>query len=1299
MNAVVSPSPVAVLTVFLLLPVLLESYHIYYVKSHGSTNTSCPADALAYNTCHTLSYYTSQTDTYFVSNTTFIFMEGNHFLDRKVSIVYANNLTLKGQGQWVEGNTNNVMQSTVIITCNGKVGGFKFSISTQTAIVGITFTNCTGTKNSLLHFLNVYYLSVIMVSIQNNTGLGMSIDTSNILLIHTCSFSRNGQDPTETYNGNLKIVAFQNDVHYMIKNTNFTTGIGSKGSLSISIYKSSFVHLQLQDITVEEGMSLNGYGGNIFIAIFSSYINTVHLTRVITLKGKSLHASSQHSTGGGLFLALSQLTCLPTTQLSITDSIMDSNFAGMGGGAYLFLNQVNNCTILFENVIFSNNGYTYGTGNSSLMCTGGGGMMINTFKSIQENKFIFVNVSFSHNQAVDGGGLFNVVACRENLNIINTTFDENSGFVGAGLLFYPKSDSDKCPPQVQLTNVIFRKNTRLSTNTMEIYLHKPFSYKGKLLLVFAAMVFVAKVEYTVNITDIVVRDNFNLSGMVIRGCNVIFNGKNNAFINNSSPYIGGGLVILAKNYFQVNEGSHVSFINNSAGLYGGAIYVKKINLDVFDVSFINGLFSDYRKCTFVTNEKFNFKLNQTRYPLVSFEQNKAMAGYDIYGGIYRHCSTIPIRFQTVKSTIEDELSCPLTKYWSLSTERSISSSPFAVCPCIKGSINCSVRTLYREIYPGQPFTVSLVTVGTCQGVSPGAIVVTPFGSNLNTTTKNQKTSTQCKQFKYFASQNSSINTNATVVINAARNIRLSNAEMIVIISFLPCPTGFQLSSNTGQCVCNDFIKQIIPDNDIKCNITDFKSPFTRSGNNWIAYFKDYNCTVAHTNCPFDYCNPSLVSFNITSPNPQCAFNRAGTLCGQCKSGLSLVLGSNKCTDCTNSYLALLLPFAVAGIVLIALLITVNLTVSSGRINGLLFYANIVKLNETAFFPNGGVPVLRQFISWLNLDLGIETCFYNGLDGYWKTWLQFAFPLYLWLLALVVIISCHYSLRLSRVCGRNAVPVLATLFLMSYTKLLRNITNVFMFTTLSCNNNRWFIWSVDATLDYSSNPRLPLLIFSSILLFIGIVYTLLVFSSQWLQRYSYICCHKASRDPVFRLKPLIDAYCGPYKDSCRFWTGLLLIVRLVLTGLFSYTSSMNYQVNNIIVLGIVLLLASLAWIVGGMYKTRELNTIEILSYLNIGFITLSSIMTNGQYSQVIISGISTGVALFVLILLTLSPLFESKIKLYREKRKHVDECEMPLLGNDASSSSECSHPGSPAVILMRRESLIFEFIPEDFKSIN
>ena len=81
-------------------------------------------------------------------------------------------------------------------------------------------------------------------------------------------------------------------------------------------------------------------------------------------------------------------------------------------------------------------------------------------------------------------------------------------------------------------------------------------------------------------------------------------------------------------------------------------------------------------------------------------------------------------------------------------------------------------------------------------------------------------------------------------------------------------------------------------------------------------------------------------------------------------------------------------------------------VSMGTINGLLFYVNIVKLNKTVFFPDGNVPVLTQFVAWLNLDLGIETCFFDGLDNYWKTWLQFVFPLYIWLLIGGIIIGYY-----------------------------------------------------------------------------------------------------------------------------------------------------------------------------------------------------------------------------------------------------------------------------------------------------
>ena len=78
-----------------------------------------------------------------------------------------------------------------------------------------------------------------------------------------------------------------------------------------------------------------------------------------------------------------------------------------------------------------------------------------------------------------------------------------------------------------------------------------------------------------------------------------------------------------------------------------------------------------------------------------------------------------------------------------------------------------------------------------------------------------------------------------------------------------------------------------------------------------------------------------------------------------------------------------------------LLLFCKLTVSAGTLSGLVFYANIVGVNHNIFLPVKSTDALSVFIAWLNLDFGIETCFYDGLDAYSKTWLQFVFSLYIW----------------------------------------------------------------------------------------------------------------------------------------------------------------------------------------------------------------------------------------------------------------------------------------------------------------
>ena len=222
--------------------------------------------------------------------------------------------------------------------------------------------------------------------------------------------------------------------------------------------------------------------------------------------------------------------------------------------------------------------------------------------------------------------------------------------------------------------------------------------------------------------------------------------------------------------------------------------------------------------------------------------------------------------------------------------------------------------------------------------------------------------------------------------------------MVVNVTLLPCPPGFQLSKLTAQCECNSLLK----DRGLSCNISGATPVVHRTKSVWISINPNRNDTILHDNCPLDYCKPTSFWLQLEHPDEQCAYNHSGLLCGRCQSNLSLAIGTSQCLECTNIHLTLLLPFALAGLMLVLFLIVCNFTVSIGSINGLIFYANIVRVNHAFFFgtpPTFSLKVIQQmlavFVAWLNLDLGIETCFLYDMDAYIQTWLQFVFPFYQW----------------------------------------------------------------------------------------------------------------------------------------------------------------------------------------------------------------------------------------------------------------------------------------------------------------
>ena len=127
----------------------------------------------------------------------------------------------------------------------------------------------------------------------------------------------------------------------------------------------------------------------------------------------------------------------------------------------------------------------------------------------------------------------------------------------------------------------------------------------------------------------------------------------------------------------------------------------------------------------------------------------------------------------------------------------------------------------------------------------------------------------------------------------------------------------------------------------------------------------------------NYCKDIPEDISLSDPSVQCDF----IVSGQCRKNFSLALGSLHCIPCNNNYTALVLFFMIAGVALIAVIFLFRLTVSVGTLSGLFFYANIIQANSQAYFSRATINFFTTFISWLNLDLGIETCFYDGMDIY------------------------------------------------------------------------------------------------------------------------------------------------------------------------------------------------------------------------------------------------------------------------------------------------------------------------------
>ncbi len=505
----------------------------------------------------------------------------------------------------------------------------------------------------------------------------------------------------------------------------------------------------------------------------------------------------------------------------------------------------------------------------------------------------------------------------------------------------------------------------------------------------------------------------------------------------------------------------------------------------------------------------------------------------------------------------------------------------------------------------------------------------------------QSLSKQCTDLRFtIFSQNSSVELVLYIDPSPCRKLGLSFLSVKINFEDCKCSIGFRQTNQSDKCEC-----ECDPALQPHVTVCDSNS-FVRKTNTWINYTPnmqgDGYMYIIHPNCPYDYCLPPSDTtgiINLNNPNgadAQCNFNCAGLLCGRCRQGYSMSAGSFNCIKCPKQWPGLavvnVLFGFVSGILMIMLFLFLNLTVAVGTVNGIIFYANIVLVNRSVFlsFPKQKLIV---FIYILNTQLGLNRCVYEGMDAYGNVWLSLLFPLYLICLVIIIIIITKYSSRCAQLIGdRNPVATLATLILISYAYFLRLILEIFSFTTIKYpNSTNETVWLSDASVKYLQGKHIPLFLTGLTIFIIGIAYTFILFSWQWLLHAPNIMVFKWIKNT--KLHGFIETYHAPYKPKYRYWTGLLLLLRILLNILITVNVSGSPRYNLLTTGIIITLLIMLKTYIGNkVYKIKTLDYIENICYFNLLFLTIATCYTqqiNAQKTSTYAS-ISVTLALFLCI---------------------------------------------------------------------
>ena len=1165
-------------------------------------STSCDNSS-----CKTLyGYLKDGGDTYFTSNTTFVFQSGHHELNVSITISDIDNLTLTSEGEADISCSNGASLSFMNISYL-KVEGLTFigcgsTVDIEESInrYATTFLDINTPVNMTLFFIHITNLHVTSLRVFDSTGYGV--------------FAINIMGDSIINNSILAFNNFYNSQCSNCKGGNFIL-------LYVDILKNCTEEPQQHTLLIASSRFHHGVDRGVIF----------HPAR-----SKNGVGDIKYIGGGGLGVIETQSSY--GVDITIQSTTIDQNAAYIGANLYLSVfDFVYNSSININNSMIVWGNYV---GNIRYKQTFGGGfsylfgqlpqnkhtpicLPANTMQYAERNYLTIANTDVSFNEARFGGAASihlwpkSLLSYKRAVTMENINVNSNNGRT---ILYIanPSYSIDGPTFTVNLHGAIFYNNSRLFaiSNTDTILEN----------VVFASFL------QSFNLKGCLFKDNL-ATALQSQQSRIYFQ-NNNTFFNNSAVSLSGGAIYLDEGSFMcLDEYSTVRFENNHASKFGGAIYADTLNY----------------KCFFQPIKSDPYA-NVTQ-KLIFINNTANLAGNSIYGNV-EGCS-----LETASSRNTGlEMFHMLTSFPEATDTQPISGSSDRVCLCNMSKPQCDTPEPTLQHFPGQTFTLSVAAVGYSgkydygDGLTPATIhtIAKIVNVTINSAIPNSEIAQLGKHQEFQKIEGGCSNLTYTIYSSPLSTVNLTiypdilriYQSLSVMVELKDCPVGFAMSSAPPfHCKCEPMLAEM----DVTCNATSWN--ITVPNQVWVGLIEYDDGTILATGtCPYNHCVSGKKEVTLSSPDTQCSDNYAGTLCSSCADGYSIALGSNQCLKCSNDNISLLIVFLVGGPLLIVLLAASNMTVSTGKINGLLFYANIIKVTGKELFVFQGPHFLpfSLFINWLNLDFGIESCFFNGFTAYTKAWFQFLFPLYLFLLMGITILAARYSTKIARIIPSNIMPVFATVILIAIAKMLRNLVEVFPVIKLNTNNNGPIsVWQFDGSVKLFGAKYILLSLFSALILISICFYTFILLSHSLMLRVStrfkklrILAC---VRQQMFKITPLLDSYDAPYNENSRYWTGLLVIIRIMVSAAVSYTTNIE-KANTIgvfVSVFVILLSVGLVTIilVFKVYKKLRIRIIEISSIINLAVLEVLFIIykdNKTSTSVVIVASVSISIEVLIFI---------------------------------------------------------------------